>query len=382
MRKLVGVGEYAEGGFGGVNLHVSYILKYFRENRANGNIELEAFHLPRDTLRKISIGSLFLNKNSINIYSHFRKDTLSKYDIVHSHGSVLANSIAIKLQKNGTKFILTLHGYPSKDHVREVHSRDPVHWRVFWSNYYEVLLSQTQQANCVITVAEWIKKKLKKELDVDAVVIPNMIDPKDVQFFTRNYKSILDRFNLKYKGYIVWLGARIYPVNSKRPQDFVELAKRFPDEVFVMVGRDINESVLRKKLNLRKSEIPENLKFINTSCYTNSRMVFLSILKGAKFSILTTFQEAFGYVILESLSLCLPVIVPDSGGPPEIINREVGYVYRVKDVDDLEMKTDRMLSYFSKYISKRLVEYVKSRFYYVDNCNMLYKLYSAYVGRR
>lgn len=379
---LVGVGEYAEGGFGGVNLHIYYVLRYFRNlenNKNNENLKVESFHLPRDLLRKIFTGLLFITRKGISMYPFFRKNMLSKYDIIHSHGSILANSIAIKLQKYDRKFIITLHGYPSKSHVNEVHSKDPIHWKVFWRNYYEILLSQTQQADCVITVAEWIKKKLKKELDIDAIVIPNMIDPKDVQFLAKNHKSILDNFDLKDKEYIVWLGARVYPVNYKRPQDFIELAKRFPDELFVMVGKGIDEIGLKKHLNLRKNEIPKNIKLINTSGFENSREIFLSVLKGAKFSILTSFEEAFGYVILESLSLGVPVIVPDSGGPPEIVIKKVGDVYTVKDVDDLELKVNLMLDQFRNYDSEILSNYVRQRFYYKDICNRLYLLYTKEV---
>jgi len=82
---------------------------------------------------------------------------------------------------------------------------------------------------------------------------------------------------------------------------------------------------------------PKNLKVI-TLPSKNSRGCFLHILQNAKFSIITSYYEGFGYSVLESLSLNVPVIGPNIGGSNEIITREVGLKYDAFDRFDLFKK--------------------------------------------
>lgn len=130
--------------------------------------------------------------------------------------------------------------------------------------------------------------------------------------------------------YVVWIGGRIAPVSSKRPCDFVELARRFPDIAFVMPGK-----VSAGELSQICGPLPENLLVLSLKPYNYRRDIFLRIVKGAGLAVLTSYFDTFPYSVLEAISLGVPSLVPDTGGPPEIVNRRVGAIYKTGDVDSL-----------------------------------------------
>lgn len=134
---------------------------------------------------------------------------------------------------------------------------------------------------------------------------------------------------------------------------FIKLAKEFQDETFVMMGKGISISALQR--TYPGIRLPDKLILIDTMGMFGElgRNAFLSILKHSKFSILTSYYEAFGYVILESLSLDVPVVGPDIGGPGEIVTRDVGMKYRFGDFDDLIKRTERMLKLYKRYHNLR-----------------------------
>jgi glycosyltransferase involved in cell wall biosynthesis len=97
----------------------------------------------------------------------------------------------------------------------------------------------------------------------------------------------------------------------------------------LLVGRDEG---LRPKLQSLASElgIASNIQFLG------ERSDILSLFAAADFSALSSHEEGFSNVILESMAAALPLVVTQVGGNPEaVLDEETGLVVPPKDPNEL-----------------------------------------------
>jgi glycosyltransferase involved in cell wall biosynthesis len=70
-----------------------------------------------------------------------------------------------------------------------------------------------------------------------------------------------------------------------------------------------------------------------------------SFLRHAKMCVLCSRNEAFGRVIVESMKVNVPVIVPDTGsGPDLVVPGKTGLIYHFGDPDSLAEKIECYLN--------------------------------------
>ncbi|GEM_PF-6959266 len=337
--------------FGGVHEHINEIIKYSKYN-------IIPIIYPPNGIFKRYANFITMFDGRFDPFSFVYSGKIKRFKIVHVHTPPYLMSLVSKLRrKEKLRFVATIHSTPSKEILKEQLKNSSTPWK-YWIKYYNLLYKNISNADVIISVSNWVKKQIYDIYPhLDVRTIPNMISVQKIIKNTNNYKNIINNFNLKDKGYVVWLGARINSPSYKRPQDFVNLAKSFPDEIFVIHGKDVTIEGL-KAIGIK--DIPKNIKIINTFKYKNSKNLYLSILRGAKFGILTSYYEIFGYTVIESLSLNTPVVVPNVGGPPEIVNARLGNIYDFGSFSSLERAVEKMMYDYKRY--KNIFNYIYKKY--------------------
>lgn len=145
----------------------------------------------------------------------------------------------------------------------------------------------------------------------------------DIQFTPIRYatRMKLDRsVSEKLKGPIILICS---PKKYKGVENFVELALAMPMKTFKLFLSQPYEF---------KAIVPSNVEVVVAKTDLQQELCDASIL--LNLSQYPDWIETFGLTIWESLSQGTPVIVPDIGGPLEIVNNECG---RIVDVRNKEL---------------------------------------------
>ncbi|NJE77048.1 glycosyltransferase family 4 protein [Thermococcus sp. ES12] len=199
------------------------------------------------------------------------------FDLVHAH-FIGTTSYAAVLAKGrtGLPLVVTAHG-SDLEHTAKL---------TLGRFYVKRTLAE---ADAIIAVSHWLAVKASS-LGAERVrVVPNGV---------RSLPSSGGK-----REYITFIGAlRDY----KSPETFIELAREFPDEKFLVVG----EGPLRKKL---QATAPSNVKF------TGYRHDVDAVLARSKLLVLPSLREGFGLVVLEANSLGVPAVGRRVSAIPELI---------------------------------------------------------------
>lgn len=136
---------------------------------------------------------------------------------------------------------------------------------------------------------------------------------------------------------------------------YIELARNMPDLSFRLIVSADRESIV----NFINSPIPNNLEIIPTQSdihlFLNEADLILNL------SIPELWIETFGMTILEAMAYGIPSIVPNVGGPIElVIDGYNGYCIDVTNLDEIA-STMRALLEYDRYLllSRNSLERVK-----------------------
>lgn len=121
--------------------------------------------------------------------------------------------------------------------------------------------------------------------------------------------------------------------------NFIELAKILPHYNFVMLlSSDKSETDL-----FFKGVIPQNVSIISAESNVHPFLQKADLL--LNLSIPTLCIETFGLTILEAMAYGIPAIVPNVGGPTELVTNEYnGYCVDVANLDVVKQKINESLA--------------------------------------
>ena len=215
-----------------------------------------------------------------------------------------------------------------------------------------------KKADARITNSKYISKKYNKYLNIKFITI-NPPSFNKLSFFKKNKK----------KNIVIGMVGRLS--KEKNIQSIIKIIPNLNKKIkLIIVGNGPEEQKLKllsKKLNLHK-----NIKFINS--VQPDRVSF--VLKKFDYLLSTSDFEGFPNVVIEALSVGLPVISSQSyGGINDIIiNKKFGYIYNninqlkkilLKLVDNkilFNIKKKEVLSHLSKFSVKNNVTKYKELF--------------------
>lgn len=134
-----------------------------------------------------------------------------------------------------------------------------------------------------------------------------------------DYDYIVDKFGLERKPLVLNVASGNY---RKGADLFVELSRMLPDVEFIWVGGIDKKILKQKKYNDKRDK---NLKIID---YIDDKALLKALYANSSVFVLTSREEPFGSVVLESMSCGTPVIgFKDSGGFKDVVeDHETGYL--------------------------------------------------------
>ncbi|ASJ07514.1 glycosyltransferase family 4 protein [Thermococcus pacificus] len=283
MRILM-VGHYPPHG-GGVANHLDSLVGELRKRHevhvlTYGPVEPRGFE--REFVHQVRVppvygfrGTSFAFLGSREIVKLHRE---LDFDIVHAHfvGTTSFAGVLAK-GKTGIPLVVTAHG-SDLEHTA----------KLALGRFY--VKKTLLEADAVITVSHWLAKKALSLGASSVRVIPN-----GVRALTPGKEG--------KREFVTFIGAlREY----KSPETFIELARRFPEREFLVVG----DGPLRKTL---EATAPENVHFLG---YRND---IGNILSKSALLVLPSKREGFGLVILEANSLGVPAAGRRVSAIPELI---------------------------------------------------------------
>lgn len=300
--------NYAE--FGGVRGHLQAIKKY-------SALEIEL--VPPEWL--ISRISLYrFQKRFVHAFEQF--DT-SRCNAIHSH--VFPDFIEWcyqQQQDRGTFWIHTYHLNYYPEHGRG--GLEP--WQ---ESINSSLLSTARYADCRLSVSRWQVEELREKHGIETIYVPNGVDVE------KCLNARPERFRKRHglSDFALYVG-RNDPV--KNPEEFVELARRLEEGVFVMIGGGLSEESLTQLCG----PLPKNLRILGAQSSDSVN----DALAAAKVVVVTSKREGLPTLVLEAMVHEASLVVPEEQGCLEAVARgQFAETYCLGDVQELTAKTRKLL---------------------------------------
>jgi glycogen(starch) synthase len=215
--------------------------------------------------------------------------------------------------------------------------------------------------------------------DEKVVVIPNGIDPEDLQ---PQDEQELERLRLQFarpdEKLVLLLGRLVYEKGFQLALEAMpSLIERLPATRFLVAGSGTHEDELRRQASeLGLMEHGTFLGWIGDD-------VLHSLYRIADVCVVPSIYEPFGLVALEAMASGCPCIVADTGGLREVVpHEEAGLRFRARDPAALGAMMERLLS--DAGLRERLVAEASEhvlRFDWADVAEQTAAVY-ADLGRR
>ena len=198
----------------------------------------------------------YVMKNRYNLrladfYGIYLRETLvNNFDIIQLMGHPAFEEV-FKIPNNikRPKYIYRIPGFwfvQTPDFFINPNRRDI--WR---ARLDKTMLKLCRQADSVVVLTPWFRDYIKKRFNINSEIIGNSVDCKKWD------KGIADDFERKYgieRGFCLFAGQLRKDMD---PSFFLELASRFPENEFVMIGRHVTVNNVEKYCNRK---IPPNVK--------------------------------------------------------------------------------------------------------------------------
>lgn len=218
----------------------------------------------------------------------------------------------------------------------------------------------------IVTPSEWLANLVMKSFlkEYPIKVINNGID---LEIFKPTKSNFREIYNIKNK--FVILGVATAWGTSKGIDYFIKLSKLInEDEIIVMVG-------LKEK---QIKELPGNIIGITR---TNSAKELAEIYSAADVFINPTLSDTFPTTNLESLACGTPVITFNTGGSPESIDEDCGFVVEKENLEELLVKIrvvkEKGKSNYSEECLQRAIFFYNKN----DKFNEYIKTYSYLISK-
>ena len=243
--------------------------------------------------------------------------TNDKPDVIHAHVTVPAGYAACILgKKYNIPVIVTEHCGNLERFYKDIP----------FKKYGDFVLKNSTYS----TVSNYMKNIVLKYTD-NCYVIPNLVDTKP--FINDIKRTINDTFKL-----VIVCSLR----EGKKIDIALEAIKKLNDKLNIhldIIGDGFYEEYYKnykEKLDLK------NVDFLGRK----SKNEIAEILKNEHALLISSEIESFGIPGIEAMASGLPIITTDCLGPVEYVNKSVGVICKVNDIDDM---ADKILELYNNY---------------------------------
>jgi len=279
---------------------------------------------------------LFFKIFGLILFKRYIKE-FGKPEIIHCHSAMLGGWLAEKIScKYKIPFVITEH--------------DSMFFQRKHKKYYTKISEIYNKASLCLSVSKNYCKVLKKTIPNSPDWVPhnNIVSQK---FLSTNIKK-------KDKKPFVFLSISNLYKNKNIPlvlKSFKKFNENYPKSELRIVGVGSEENSLKK---LSKKLEVKNVSFLGKK----TRNQIVNEFNQSNVFVLGTRYETFGVVLIESISMGVPVIVTDCGGSKDIMNELVGNVTKQNDVDDMYKSMNDVYNRYDEFIPQNLRDYSKSKF--------------------
>jgi glycosyltransferase involved in cell wall biosynthesis len=240
------------------------------------------------------------------------------HDLVHSHVEPAFVRAGMIAQDHGKPWVHTYHTlYFPEDWGGEL-----LPWQ---EAINRALIDDARGADARLSVSSWCAKHLSESYGITTEVIPNGVDVHACD------AARADRFVSAFEGdsgvlFVGTLGS------IKNPLAFVEIARRFPAQRFVMIGANLTRDRVSQEFG---GELPSNLITMGPM----SGEAALDAVAACRVFVMTSHREGLPTALLEAMAMQKPCVAPRSYGCEDVIHDDrFGFLYEPGDLDDLEAK--------------------------------------------
>ena len=279
--------------------------------------------MPSKTFNQYKKSILSLIKKVINI---------SKPEFVFINSSLYGGAALAKyLHAEMIPFMVS-------EHLKEFIIKDQ--FSLFQKNCINECYSYSSK---IITTSEVLKNKIINNFNIENKKILLIPNPADTKYFLPKRNKEGDTFTF----------ISIALLRPEKRLDilikaFAILFKQIPNIVLTIIGDGPEKDKL--ELLSHKLEVNNRINFIG---YQN-KIAVSDMLRDHDALVLSSDVETFGVVIVEAMSVGLPVIATKCGGPESIVVKETGILVESNDKNKLSEAMKHMIDYYENYDSKTI----------------------------
>lgn len=277
-----------------------------------------------------------------------------KPDIIHAHFYSIAAIASVLKKKFNIPFVITEHSSKLNKNIFEISKLDK-----------KLVKKSYSCANKVIAVSDDFTKTLKRNFNVDAIMIPDIVDVSNFQYVKREHKNtftFVSVGNLIYrKGFDLLIEA---------------FANTFKNDSSVFLNI-VGEGEERKNLETIINQYGMNDNI--TLCGHVNRDKIHEIYNDADAFVLVSRNETFGVVYIEAMATGLPVIATACGGPSAFVNDKNGLLIPVDDKNELINALYNMHNTISNFNTSEISRLCVQKFSPENIGNVLMNFYQEII---
>jgi glycogen(starch) synthase len=258
------------------------------------------------------------------------------YDLVHSHDWLVARGAEQTARQFGLPWLTTVHATEFGRHQGWVQNHPQSH-------IHAVEQSMARSADHVITCSHFMQGHVSSVFGVPEsriTVIPNGIDPDDVQPAVEDLAALRARFASPQERLVLMVGRLVYEKGFHIALDaLAPVIKRRRDTKYVIAGTGTAEAELKSQV--RQLRLVRSGTFLG---WVGDDMLH-SLYHVADLCIVPSIYEPFGLVALEAMAAGCLCVVADTGGLREVVPADgtVGHRFRSRDVVALREVVEQVL---------------------------------------
>lgn len=280
-----------------------------------------------ETIEDRKLGEIFWKLNHVTKLHTPLEIAVHKFDIVHHASATLRNFIAARLAKaKGAIHIFTANIEPHCD-----------------DKYLNWYIRSVKSCDVLVAVSKAVSKSLESWFGRKAdAVIPNGVD---IEFFSPSNASLhtINYLGIK-KPYFLFCAVLTH---RKRPDIFLELAKRIPKVNFIMVGGYYDKKEAEQYLEMARSL--KNVIYLGRQ----NREIVRDLMAGAEALIFPSEIEGLPLTVCEALSMGLPVLAQPKSSLPEVVfHGKTGWLLNGDSLDEWECILYEILNWDKQKKSK------------------------------
>jgi glycogen synthase len=296
------------------------------------------------------------------------------FDLVHSHDWLVAGAAQPLAQRFGCAWLVTVHATEYGRHQGWVDKYPQSH-------IHAAEKRMVRRADRVITCSHYMRDHVADVFGIDearVTVIPNGIDPHDLQPGVGDLPKLRARFAAPDERLILLVGRLVYEKGFQLALDALPgLIRRLGNVRFLVAGSGTHEAELKQQAQrLGLMEHGTFLGWIDDA-------VLHSLYRISDLCVVPSIYEPFGLVALEAMASGCPCLVADAGGLREVVpaGERVGLRFRSRDPRSLASMVEKVLT--DQLLCARLVAEASEhvlRFDWADVARQTAEVYAELRG--